>query len=252
MAEPHEHRDRPDRRVLPAGRADQGAAGRGSRAAAGPSEAIEEFFDELREKAGVRMSEAARRPLAARAPGQADAPDAADGVSPFTGAPDPDFEVLSAPRGRARRRPDAVAFGCRVSDGSGRDLFTIALTAVISIEPAKRAYDGPSRERLVELFGEPERWASTTASFRWAQADALVPGFSELDRVRDRRSRAPTTSSSARPSTSTGSPTGSRRCASTSTARVFYRGRRRAAADRPDPVGPARPLRAAGRGLAAR
>ncbi len=30
------------------------------------------------------------------------------------------------------------------------------------IEPAKRSYDDATRARLVELFGEPERWAATT------------------------------------------------------------------------------------------
>ena len=31
--------------------------------------------------------------------------------------------------------------------------------------------------RLVELFGAPERWASTTQVFRWAHVDVLVKGF---------------------------------------------------------------------------
>ena len=48
---------------------------------------------------------------------------------------------------------------------------------MIEIEPSKRRYDDAERERLVELFGEPERWASTTSSLRWAQAQALVPSF---------------------------------------------------------------------------
>ncbi len=96
--------------------------------------------------------------------------------SPFTGAPDPDFEVLSA-RAVARAAAPTVGFRIRVSDGSGLSVFTIALSVVITIEPSKRTYDPASRERLVELFGEPERWASTTESFRWAGADALVPAF---------------------------------------------------------------------------
>jgi Family of unknown function (DUF6084) len=100
-----------------------------------------------------------------------------EAAAPFTGAPDPDFEVLSA-RALERAAAPTVAFRVRASDGSGRRLFTIAATAVISVEPSKRAYDDASRERLIELFGEPERWSSTTTSFRWAQADALVPGFS--------------------------------------------------------------------------
>jgi Family of unknown function (DUF6084) len=96
--------------------------------------------------------------------------------SPFAGAPDPEFEVLSA-RAVERAAGPTVAFRVRVSDQSELAVFTIAATAVITVEPSKRSYDPASRERLVELFGEPERWASTTTNFRWAQADALVPAF---------------------------------------------------------------------------
>jgi hypothetical protein len=53
----------------------------------------------------------------------------------------------------------------------------VALTALITVEPAKRSYDGPERERLVELFGDAERWAATTGAFRWAQVETMVPGF---------------------------------------------------------------------------
>ncbi len=96
--------------------------------------------------------------------------------SPFAGAPDPDFEVLSA-RPVERAAAPTVGFKVRVSDVSSRQVFTIALTAVITIEPSKRSYEAADRARLVELFGEPERWASTTTNFRWSQADALVPAF---------------------------------------------------------------------------
>jgi hypothetical protein len=96
--------------------------------------------------------------------------------APFAGAPDPDFEVLSA-RAVERSAAPTVSFRVKVSDASARPVFTIALTAVITVEPSKRPYDPASRERLVELFGEPERWASTTTNFRWAQTEALVPAF---------------------------------------------------------------------------
>lgn len=111
-------------------------------------------------------------------PALAGVPDAevdADQV-PFSGAPDPDFEVLGAHPVERSAAP-TLAFRIRVSDSSARRVFTIALTAVITVEPSKRSYDPASRERLVELFGEPERWSSTTQNFRWAQAEALVPGF---------------------------------------------------------------------------
>lgn len=109
-------------------------------------------------------------------PGVIEDLDADLGQAPFAGAPDPDFEVLSA-RAVEHAAAPTVGFRIRASDDSGRRVFTIALTAVITIEPSKRPYDPASRERLLELFGEPERWASTTTNFRWAQTEALVPAF---------------------------------------------------------------------------
>ena len=96
--------------------------------------------------------------------------------TPFTGAPDPEFTLLSA-RAVERAAVPTLGFTVRAADASGRRIFTIALTAVITIEPSKRSYEPAERERLLELFGEPERWASTTSAFRWAQAEALVPAF---------------------------------------------------------------------------
>lgn len=96
--------------------------------------------------------------------------------APFARGPDPRFEVLGAEPVERAAAP-TLRFRLRASDESGRRVFTIALSVLITLEPSKRAYDAASRDRLVELFGEPERWASTTASIRWAQIDRLVPGF---------------------------------------------------------------------------
>jgi hypothetical protein len=53
----------------------------------------------------------------------------------------------------------------------------IALSIQLMIEPARRQYDDATRERLVELFGAPERWAVTTRSLVWSRLDVLVPAF---------------------------------------------------------------------------
>jgi len=90
--------------------------------------------------------------------------------------PDLDFEILSA-QPLQRAAAPTLSFGARVTDRSAIAVYTIALTVLFTIEPGKRSYAEADRERLVELFGEPERWASTTGSFRWAQVDVLVPSF---------------------------------------------------------------------------
>jgi hypothetical protein len=94
----------------------------------------------------------------------------------LSGAPEPEFAVLSA-NGRRHAAVPAVEFDVHVSEPGGRAVYAIALTAQVMIEPARRAYDTDTRERLVELFGAPERWATTPRSLVWHQADALVPGF---------------------------------------------------------------------------
>jgi hypothetical protein len=90
--------------------------------------------------------------------------------------PDPEFSVLGARPVRYAAAP-MLAIDLQVSEPSGRQVYMIALTVQLMIEPARRAYDDATRERLVELFGAPERWAVTTRSMVWAQLDVLVPAF---------------------------------------------------------------------------
>ncbi len=91
-------------------------------------------------------------------------------------APEPEFEVLSA-TGRRHAAVPAVDFDVHVTEPGGRHVYAIALTAQVMLEPARREYDAETREKLVELFGPPERWVTTTRNLMWHQADALVPGF---------------------------------------------------------------------------
>ncbi len=91
-------------------------------------------------------------------------------------APEPEFQVLSA-SGRRHAAVPALDFDVHVSEPGGRAVYAIALTAQIMMEPARRAYDAETRAKLVELFGAPERWATTTRSLVWHQADVLVPAF---------------------------------------------------------------------------
>jgi hypothetical protein len=91
-------------------------------------------------------------------------------------APEPEFQVLGASARRYAAVP-ALEFDVHVSEPSGRQVYAIALTAQVMIEPARRDYDPKVREKLVELFGPPERWATTTHSLVWHRADALVGAF---------------------------------------------------------------------------
>ena len=91
-------------------------------------------------------------------------------------APDPDFSVLGVRSVRYAAAP-MLALDLQVSEPSGRQVYMIALTIQLMIEPARRRYDDGTRERLLELFGPPERWSVTTRSLVWCQLDVLVPAF---------------------------------------------------------------------------
>jgi hypothetical protein len=95
--------------------------------------------------------------------------------APWAG-PEPEFAVLSARPVRHAAAP-MLTLDLQVSEPSGRQVYMIALRIQLMLEPARRAYDDQTRVKLVELFGEPERWAVTTRSLVWTQLDVLVPAF---------------------------------------------------------------------------
>ena len=78
---------------------------------------------------------------------------------PFAAAPTMRFQALA-------REPDAIP------------VQSIALSAQVMIDPARRGYDQATRERLAELFGAPERWAPSTSGLAWARVAVTVPAFS--------------------------------------------------------------------------
>ena len=111
-----------------------------------------------------------------------------------------------------------LRFDLHVDEPAGREIHTIALTTQIQIEPARRAYDAETRERLVELFGAPERWASTTQSLPLGAASTRSSRLHRRDDVRARRPVHVRPRGRGERSTSTRCPTARCRCRSTSTA----------------------------------
>ncbi|MDQ6607022.1 MAG: DUF6084 family protein [Actinomycetota bacterium] len=95
--------------------------------------------------------------------------------SPWAG-PNPEFAVLGARPVRHAAAP-MLTLDLQVSEPSGRQVYMIALSIQLMLEPARRTYDDETREKLFELFGEPERWSVTTRSLVWSQLDVIVPAF---------------------------------------------------------------------------
>jgi hypothetical protein len=91
--------------------------------------------------------------------------------------PDLSFEI-SAVEPAPNAAAPTLRFRLEVSEGSGRQIFAIALATSIEIELAERRYDEATRERLVELLGEVGRVGAPVRSMHWTRVDALVPAFS--------------------------------------------------------------------------
>lgn len=56
-------------------------------------------------------------------------------------------------------------------------IHTITLRAQIQIEATRRRYSEGEKEKLLDLFGEPDRWSRTLRSMLWTHADAVIPAF---------------------------------------------------------------------------
>jgi hypothetical protein len=66
----------------------------------------------------------------------------------------------------------------RIAETSGVPIDAIALRCQIRILPQRRRYSDEEAERLVDLFGEPPRWADTLKPLQFATVPAMVPRFS--------------------------------------------------------------------------
>jgi hypothetical protein len=90
--------------------------------------------------------------------------------------PAPAFEIVG---GRPDHAAGVPTFELLVeaSEPGGRHVYTIALHTLVNIEAPRRAHDLDTKQRLVDLFGPPERWATTTGSMPWVRVDMLVPSF---------------------------------------------------------------------------
>jgi len=56
-------------------------------------------------------------------------------------------------------------------------IHTIALRCQIQLEVTRRRYAPREQERLLDLFGQPDRWSQTLRSLLWTHANLVVPGF---------------------------------------------------------------------------
>ena len=91
-------------------------------------------------------------------------------------APVLEFAVRSAAHLAYAAVPTMV-FAATAEEAGGREIQSIALSAQVMIDPARRGYDPETRERLAELFGPPASWTPSTQGLAWARVATGVPGF---------------------------------------------------------------------------
>jgi hypothetical protein len=100
----------------------------------------------------------------------------AEAPLPGADSPDLEFTVVGARPVRYAAAP-MLALDLQITEPNGLPVYMLALTINLMIEPARRSYDEQTRERLIELFGTPDRWAVTTRSLVWSALDVVVPAF---------------------------------------------------------------------------
>ena len=71
-----------------------------------------------------------------------------------------------------------LAFKLRITNADAAEqIQTVALRCQIQIESTKRHYSAEEKERLRDLFGEPERWGHTLRAMLWTHASVIVTPF---------------------------------------------------------------------------
>jgi len=91
--------------------------------------------------------------------------------------PDLNFQVESAEPVSFAAAP-SLAFKLRLTNTSAEEaIHTVVLRAQIQLDVARRHYSAQEQERLLDLFGEPERWSKTLRNMLWTHANVVVPAF---------------------------------------------------------------------------
>jgi len=71
----------------------------------------------------------------------------------------------------------ALLVRLRVEDPAADPVHTLALRAQVVLEPQRRRYGAAEGDRLLDQFGDRDRWAQTLRPMTWTICSAVVPGF---------------------------------------------------------------------------
>jgi hypothetical protein len=91
--------------------------------------------------------------------------------------PDLEFRVEGAEVLKFAAVP-SLLFKLRIENGEEEPIRSVALNTQIRIAATQRHYDAMEQERLLEVFGQPNRWRNTLRSLLWTHTVLQVPPFS--------------------------------------------------------------------------
>jgi hypothetical protein len=91
--------------------------------------------------------------------------------------PDLDFQITGVETAEKGLTP-ILQFQLRITAlEEAQAIQALMLNTQIQFEPAQRAYSATEKEKLVELFGAPDRWGQTLRNRLLAQTTASIGGF---------------------------------------------------------------------------
>ncbi|MBV8988882.1 MAG: hypothetical protein JO372_10020 [Solirubrobacterales bacterium] len=70
-----------------------------------------------------------------------------------------------------------LKFALRIEVAEAQPINAILLDVQIQIAARRRGYGSEEQERLLELFGTPERWRTTLRTLPWLRTTMVVPAF---------------------------------------------------------------------------
>jgi hypothetical protein len=99
--------------------------------------------------------------------------------------PDLSFQIESAGMVPFAAAP-MLAFKLQIRNSvADETIHTVALRCQIQIEANRRRYTPQEQQRLLDLFGEPDRWSQTLRGLLWTHANVVVPAFAGSNTVVD-------------------------------------------------------------------
>lgn len=91
--------------------------------------------------------------------------------------PDLAFQIESAEVPQFAATPQ-IALKLRITNPDpAEQIHSIALRSQIQMEVTRRRYSPAEQQKLLDLFGEPERWSQTLRSLLWTHVNVNVPPF---------------------------------------------------------------------------